>query len=183
MIYFFIFTALSATALQAMDVDTEVVSKKRKRDEEPTIVDATSSHASSALTGAIMLSDEQKERCAWAINETNAQVEALKKRGSLKYPSGTARYMNWYKQGRILAKARRVAENRNIVEQDLLIRIANEMALQLHGTTKAEFSGDDAAQAKLLHQAQEDIVKLTTVNDALYRNCHSTPAPSKKQKR
>ncbi len=176
--------SLYIISLHAMDVDTEPVSNKRKHENIST-TDTTSSSASSMLAGTLILSADQKERCEWATAETCTFIHTMKQHIRSAYPSGICPSMPKVDKKYIYAIAEDVADNKKLLEQMQLKRIANEMALRLHGTSKAEFSGDEATQTKLLHQAQDDVAKLTKINDRLYRQCNE-PAPKqplKKQKR
>lgn len=183
MLYFFIFIVLNTSMLQAMNVNTKSVSKKREREEVSIIALTPPKESSPGITDTFTLTDEQTQLCQWTIKETKAQILAIQQYGELQYPHGTTLYMNAHKRNRIHEKAQNVAENKEIIEQNMLIRIANEMALRLHGTSKTEFLGNNATQIKLLQQVQSDWEKLAKINDKLYRECNDEPEKLvKKQK-
>lgn len=145
----------------------------------------THSNASSASTDTILLSSEEKKLCEWTMQEMASQNDLLTKHVRLTYPKGTTEGMNKNRKYHKRDKAKDVAENRSIFEQNNYTYIANHLALLLNGTSKSEFYGSSREQTTRLQQVHDNLEKLLQINDTVFNNTEgiTQEPPRKKQKR
>lgn len=214
MIYLLLVLICNFSCVHTMDVDEAPVPKKKRARSDSTeyrdegvervatssmtssttasiaaINIPTSSNSSSVSSNYIVLTDEQIKISKWVMQEMTEQNKLLEEHVNLTYPAGASLAMRKNQRERILAQAKDVAENRDILEQNKLKQLANWAALQHHGMSESEFSGDILQQKKRLQQVQDDITRLFEINDHVVRCCKEAPTPEstqparKKQKR
>lgn len=154
-----------ASYAYTMDVDVEPLSKKRSR---------TISSASSASSDTIVLTDAEKDRCQWVIEkmkESNNILEKYTNTKALGFYDDTATTVP------LLRKTRKDAlENKELLVQNQLIRLANEMELELNNKN---------FEPEKLELVQKDLEKLASINKHVYESFAEPVAeqPRKKQKR
>lgn len=176
--------------VHAMDVDHAPVlsKKKRARSDSTEINTPTSSNSSSVSSNYVVLTDEQVKLSKWVMHKMAEQNQVIEELSNLTYPAGIAFSMRKREKKLILADAKDVAENRDVLEQNTLRQLANWAALQHRGMSMSELPGcDDIQKKEVLQQVQNDIARLFQINDHVVRCCKETPEPAqpaaKKQKR